>query len=159
VLAAVGSMATVTVNRMTIADIPAMHHELRNSRGHLKELGWVATSLYRQFEAHFTNLIKNDKLWIYVIRVDNVLAGAIEVEPRKDSYFIGYWLGLRFRGKGIMTMCVKDVITHDLPDDKPYTARIVVGNEKSGAILHRLKFTETHTFENYTYFKKYGKYF
>ena len=123
---------------MTLDDIPGMHHELRNSLGHLKELGWVATSLYPEFRHHYRQIIKMNDLLIFVIRVDGKVAGAVEFENRDDSYFMGYWLGKQFRGKGLATLCIKDVIKHDLPVKKPLTARVGLDNNKSIKVLEKL---------------------
>ena len=149
-------MAKITVNPLTEQDIPGMHHEIRNSYGYLNELGWIERAMYLEFKNHYQQIIKMDDLKVFVVRVDGIVAGVVEIEYRENEYFIGYWLGLRFRGKGIITMAVKDIITHDIPKDiYPLTARTPLKNEKSSAVLKRLDFFETNRDKEYIYFKKY----
>jgi RimJ/RimL family protein N-acetyltransferase len=145
---------TLTISQLTENDIPGMHHEIRNSHGQLKELGWVENAMYREFKNHYRQIITMDDLMVFVIRVNGEVAGVVEVEDRSDSYFIGYWLGVRFRKKGIMTRCVADVIKHDLTKNKPLTARTPVGNTRSKGVLTRLNFMETHQDSEWVYFAR-----
>jgi RimJ/RimL family protein N-acetyltransferase len=144
----------ITINKLVENDIAGMHRELRNSLGHLKELGWIATSFYAPFRNHFKQLMIMDDLFIFVIRVDGKVAGAIEIESKPDCYFMGYWLGLNYRKKGIVTRCIEDIIKNDLPIKKPITARVGHDNVKSIAVLNRLKFIETHRDTEWIYYKK-----
>ena len=145
----------ISVNRLTEADIPGMHHEIRNSLGHLKELGWVERSLYLQFRNHYRQIIKMEDLMVFVIRVDGEVAGAVEVEDKKDCWFIGYWIGVRFRRKGIVTQCIQDILNHDIPHTKPLTARVAPDNVASIKILEKLGLSETHKDEEWVYYRKY----
>ncbi len=144
----------LTINRLTENDIPGLHHEIRNSYGQLKELGWIEKALYKEFRNHYRQIIPMEDLDVFVIRVDGRVAGAVEVEQRKDSYFIGYWLGINFRKKGIMTKCVADVIKHDLTENLPITARTPIGNTRSKRVLERLNFIETHQDSEWVYFSR-----
>ena len=143
----------ITVNPLSEDDIPGMHHEIRNSHGYLKELGWIEDALYKPFRHHYKQIIDMKDLRVFVIRVDGVVAGAVEVETQKDSYFIGYWLGVNFRRKGVMTRCVADIIKHDCPEKLPITARTPKDNTKSSKILLRLGFKQTHNDSEWVYYK------
>lgn len=144
----------LTINRLTENDIPGMHHEIRNSHGQLKELGWIENAYYAEFRNHYRQIMNMDDLMVFVIRVDNEVAGVVEVEIKEDSYFIGYWLGVRFRKKGIMTRCVADIIKHDLTENKMLTARTPVGNARSAGVLERLNFINTHQDSDWLYFSR-----
>lgn len=146
---------TITINKLTESDIPGMFREIRNSAGYLKELGWVATSFYRPYQNHYRQLVKSDTLSIFVVRYKNEIAGTVEIEDRGDCYFMGYWLGIRFRGKGIITKVIKDIIQHDLQIKKPITARVELKNFKSIDVLTRLDFSETGRDAEWIYFQKY----
>jgi RimJ/RimL family protein N-acetyltransferase len=149
-------MATITVNRLTEQDISGMHHEIRNSHGYLKELGWIENAMYLEFRNHYRQIMKMDDLMVFIVRVDGIVAGVVEVENRKEEHFIGYWLGVRFRGKGIITRSVQNIIDHDIPKDiYPLTARTPLNNEKSSGVLKRLNFFETNKDKEYIYFRKY----
>jgi len=144
---------SITLNRLINDDIPGMHRELRNSLGHLKELGWVATSLYLPFRHHYRQLIDKSDLMIFIIKVNGKVAGAIEIEDQIDNYFIGYWLGFGFRGRGIITQCIQDIIQHDLAIKKPITARVGPTNKKSISVLERLGFLKTHHDQEWIYYQ------
>jgi RimJ/RimL family protein N-acetyltransferase len=132
-----------------------MHRELRNSLGYLKELGWIATSFYLPFRKHYQQIIKMKDLMIFVIRVNGELAGVVEIEDRADSWFVGYWVGIRFRRKGLATACILDILKHDLPYRKPITARVAPDNTASKRVLEKIGLTQTHTDSEWAYYKKY----
>ena len=144
----------ITINRLTEADIPGLHRELRNSLGYLKELGWIATSMYMPFRNHFKQLAVMPELMIFVIRVDGEVAGAVEIEDRGNDYFIGYWLGVRFRRKGIITRCILDILKHDLPYRKLLTARVHPDNRASIRVLERIGMRETNRDNEWVYYEK-----
>jgi len=145
---------TITINKLTDADIPGLYREIRNSYGYLKELGWVATSFYQKYRHHYRQLIGSSTLLIFVIRVDSEIVGSVEIEDQGTCYFMGYWLGIRFRGKGTITKVIKDIIQNDLTVKKPLTARVDLKNAKSSAVLLRLDFKETSRDTEWIHYKK-----
>ena len=145
---------TITIHRLADSDLPDMHHELRNSLGYLKELGWIATSFYLPFRNHYRQIIKMDDLMIFVIRVDGKFAGAVEIEDRPDSWFMGYWVGIRFRSKGVATASILDILKHDLPYKKTLTARVAPSNKASIRVLKKIGMSETHQDSEWVYYKK-----
>jgi RimJ/RimL family protein N-acetyltransferase len=144
----------LTINRLTENDLAGLHKQIRNSVGYLPALGWIEYSFWPEFRHHFRQLIKMPDLLIFVIRQDDQVIGAIEIEDRPDSYFIGYWIGINFRRKGIMRRCILDVIQHDLPLEKPCTARVGLDNTASIKLLEKLNFTETSRDTEYIYYSK-----
>jgi ribosomal-protein-serine acetyltransferase len=146
---------SITINCFAEEDIPGMHHEIRNSHGFLKELGWIENALYPDFKNHYRQILQMKDIQIFTVRVDGQVAGAVEVELKNDSHFIGYWLGRQYRGKGIITRCIQDIIANDLRDQLPLTSRVEVANTKSHAVLKRLGFAETSRSAEWVYYKKY----
>ena len=145
---------TITIHRLAETDLPDMHRELRNSLGHLKELGWIATSFYLNFRNHYRQIIKMNDLMLFVIRVDGVLAGVVEIEDRSDCWFMGYWVGVRFRRKGLATTCILDILKHDLPYKNTVVSRVEPTNTASIRVLEKIGMTETHREGEWVYYNK-----
>jgi RimJ/RimL family protein N-acetyltransferase len=96
-----------------------------------------------------------ENLMVFAIRVNGEFAGVVEIEDRDDSWFIGYWIGVRFRRKGLVTTCILDILKHDIPVNKPITARVSQDNIASQRVLEKIGLTQTHTDSEWAYYKKY----
>lgn len=81
----------------------------------------------------------NDKLC--GIFVDGHLSGCITLRDKGDHDDIGYWLGLVYRERGVMTEAVRQFVEHV---NRPITARTLHDNVASRKILMRNGFTETN---------------
>ncbi|MEM1223422.1 MAG: GNAT family protein [Verrucomicrobiota bacterium] len=80
------------------------------------------------------------------------IAGVIgfnEIDPSRKTGQIGYWLGEKFTGKGIMTMAVEALIEigQDHFDLECFEIRCATGNSQSRAIPERLGFKHQCTIE------------
>ena len=135
---------TITVSQLTEEDISSMYLTISENLGHIYELKEIQYLPYETFFNHFKNILDNNLLKIFAIRVNGLFAGAIEVATKDDRYIIGYWIGLAYRNRGIVTMAVEDVIKHDLAEKKPITANTRYDNLDSIRILQKLGFKETH---------------
>ena len=72
------------------------------------------------------------------------MVGLHGIDKSRASTSIGYWLGLPYTGKGLMTRAVAAVIDRLFTGDLPLRRveiRCAVGNTKSRAIPERLGFT------------------
>ena len=130
-----------------------MYQQICLSQGHLKDLGWVAECSWDRFYQHYQAIILQKKLSIFTVRVDNRVAGAVEIADRIDHYVIGYWLGTAYRGQGITTEAVKSVINQ--LDSKPILADTLIDNPASSRVLEKLgfileKISETNSFYRLT---------
>ncbi len=79
-------------------------------------------------------------------RIAGVL-GFNSIERSNRIGYIGYWLGEEFNGRGIMTACVRDLISlgTEYYSLERFDIRCAVQNEKSRAIPERLRFSEECT--------------
>ncbi len=73
------------------------------------------------------------------------LAGVIghhRIDISNGATVLGYWLGERFQGKGLMTLAVQAFVRHAFEDVKlnRFEIRCAVGNDRSRAIPERLGF-------------------
>lgn len=81
---------------------------------------------------------------------DGAVAGVVGVEPLDwihRSTSIGYWLGERFQGRGLITSAVRTVVDHAVSvwELNRIEIRAAVGNARSRAIPERLGFQEEGT--------------
>ena len=78
------------------------------------------------------------------------VAGVVGVEPLDwihRSASIGYWLGERFQGRGLITTAVRALVEHAVSvwELNRVEIRAAVGNARSRAIPERLGFQEEGT--------------
>ncbi|GEP24823.1 GNAT family N-acetyltransferase [Lentilactobacillus diolivorans] len=78
-----------------------------------KWLPWVkllvATSDERDFLQDGAEKMAQGNFWFAVILVDGEVAGMLDLHGFNQTHHrcqIGYWLGSRFQGRGVMTICV-----------------------------------------------------
>jgi ribosomal-protein-serine acetyltransferase len=86
----------------------------------------------------------------FAIVCDHAVAGVVGLEPLDwvhRSAGIGYWLGERYQGRGVMTRAVSALIEHAVSvlDMNRIEIRVAVGNARSRAIPQRLGFREEGT--------------
>jgi ribosomal-protein-serine acetyltransferase len=86
----------------------------------------------------------------FAIVCDHAVAGVVGLEPLDwihRSAGIGYWLGERYQGRGLMTRAVSVLIEHAVSvwDLNRIEIRAAVGNARSRAIPQRLGFREEGT--------------
>lgn len=133
------------------SDIADMYQEIKESKEYLEELGWVAECAWDRFYRHYVAIIQMQKLNIYAIRVDGNYAGSVEIADRQDHYVIGYWLGIKYRAKGIATEAVKSVLGQ--LDHRPVKADTLASNPRSARLLERLGFQLERTNSTNNFYK------
>lgn len=111
------SKPDVTLAPVKVTDSPELYQLVVDSMASLSTwLPWakrmknVATE--RRFLAYAVNKQDQSELYMYTIRVNGEVAGAIDLHNLDwDNHHaeIGYWLGDRFRGQGTMARSVKQL--------------------------------------------------
>ena len=86
----------------------------------------------------------------FAVLRDGAIAGVVGVEPldwTHRSTSIGYWLGERHQGRGLITHAVRAVVEHAVTawELNRIEIRAAVGNARSRAIPERLGFREEGT--------------
>lgn len=142
----------VTLRILEARDGVALHSCIAENREHLKTwfqwpdqhkgekeaLDWIQSVLGRY--------AKNDGFEAGIF-VDGFLAGVCGVHSidRINNFStMGYWLGKRFTGRGVMTRCVAHFLDHWLGVERLQKIEIhcAEGNRASRAIPERLGFTQ-----------------
>lgn len=133
------------------SDIKELHQTVVRSRDHLEELGWLAQATLDQFSLHYEAILAMSALHISVIRIDGCVAGAVELQDHGHYYVIGYWLGVDYRGSGLATRAVQQVL-----DQYPGTIRAdtLRRNPASARVLERLAFVLTHSDSERCYYER-----
>lgn len=124
-------------------------------RAHLREwLPWVdgCTSVEKTlaFIRLSTQQDESQKGFNCCILVSGKVAGVIGlhyVDHVNRSTSIGYWLGSKYEGRGVMTACCKVMVRHcfDILVLNRIEIRCAVGNRKSRRIPEKLGFVEEGT--------------
>lgn len=129
----------------------ALYALVDKNRAHLRRwLNWVdgetgVESSRRNIAKRFEKAEKGETLELGIFH-EGILIGSlgfnrIASENRKAS--IGYWISEEFQGKGIVTDCVKALVTYGFGTLNLHRIRIQchVENKKSASIPERLGFT------------------
>lgn len=131
----------ITVLPLQEEDLSQVHQVIQSNQAWLEELGWLAYASWEVFELHYRFILTSRTLKVYVIRVNDEIAGMFEAEDKTTHWYIGYWLARRFRGRGIVADIVK---THSdqLVQVKTVTADTLLENISSQNVLKRAGFQE-----------------
>jgi RimJ/RimL family protein N-acetyltransferase len=99
-------------------------------------------------------MLRQKPLLIFVIAVDDKLAGVIGLEMRSDIYrkapLLGYWLGEEFWGRGIATEAVKLITNYAFStlDIVRIQAGILSSNPRSMRVLEKAGYTMEGVLKN-----------
>lgn len=123
-----------------------------NSKAYLKEwLGWLdytksIEDTAQNIQSRCNELVENGGYpQSFAIIYNGEIAGTIgfnEINKTNKIGVVGYWLGEKFQGKGIMSKAFKAVIDYGFNDLKlnRIEVRIAVENKKSRALPERFGF-------------------
>ncbi len=136
------------------------------NRKYLEEwLPWLDTIMTPEDTKSFIELqlqrfSKHEAIHQTIFYKDEIsgVIGFNKIDCSNEIGHVGYWLGQKFTGNGIMTKCVKDLIILGFNDLKMQRIEIrcAVGNKRSRAIPERLGFKKEGISKNAE--KVYGKY-
>lgn len=98
-----------------------------------------------------------EKAKIWAIDINGEAAGSIGIHMKEDVYRknaeLGYWLAEKYWGQGIMTYCVKQVMTYAFEnyDIRRIYAEIYASNTASRKVLHHAGFRHEATLNKNVY--------
>lgn len=118
-------------------DTRELYRLIDANRPYLMNLVWVNEATELSTEQFIIDSLAREKQGILIIRaiiVDSNIAGVIELRYANDSVQIGYWLGNEYRGLGVTTDAVNDILAYTAG---PVTARIKEKNISSLKVLMR----------------------
>ncbi|WP_424358251.1 GNAT family N-acetyltransferase [Methanocella sp. MCL-LM] len=133
------------------SDVHEIFELIDSSREHLRPwLPWVdvtvtpedtATFIRRSLEQH-----EKDEAIILGLLYRGKIAGVVSlvtIDWENEKAEIGYWIGTRYRGRGLMTRACSTLVTTAFEDLGLHRVeiRVVTENDRSRAIPERLGFT------------------
>lgn len=133
-------------------DAETIFHLIDRNREHLRRwLPWLDGNMSiddtQTFIRHSQEQYSSKRGFQTVIVYKDEIAGIIGYHPidwQNRVVMIGYWLGGRFQGKGIMTEASRVLVNYAFNELKLHRVEIkcATGNTKSCAIPERLRFTK-----------------
>ncbi|HKI89089.1 MAG TPA: GNAT family protein [Draconibacterium sp.] len=140
----------IRLERIKLSMAPEIFAAIDHDRIYLKQwLPFVEMTLNVQDTERFINSVTSDKKYkrdeIFSIRYHESFAGLIgfkDTDWNNRKTELGYWLAEELQGKGIITTCVKKLISFAFVKMKlnRVQIKVAVGNHKSEAIPNRLGF-------------------
>lgn len=97
------------------------------------------------FMAHWATLLGNESVVTRAIVSDSEVAGNIGCWEDDGRWFVGYWIGRAFWGRGLATRALAEVV--DIVQARPLHAHVVKSNVASVRVLEKCGFVlvEEHT--------------
>ncbi|KRL04484.1 GNAT family N-acetyltransferase [Liquorilactobacillus oeni] len=142
-----------------LTDAKKLYELIEHSRQEMQKwLPWVKKTLSAADEEAFIlyslGRIQDGKLWSMTICVDGVPAGSIdihEINVQNAHGQIGYWLGSRFQGKGIMTQTLEATVAIAFEELGLHRLELIAdnNNQKSKAVAVRAGFAFNCILQDY----------
>ncbi|MHB1685943.1 MAG: GNAT family N-acetyltransferase [Ignavibacteriaceae bacterium] len=141
----------ITLMDLEMSSSDALYRLIDTNRAYLdKWLSWVEGTRSVMDTINYIFAMSEHDMYSsrYVMEIwhNNLLAGLIDVhngDRLNKKAEMGYWLGEKFQGKGVMTRSCRAIINYAFYDAglNRITVKCAEGNEKSQAIPKRLNFT------------------
>ena len=139
----------IRLERLKLSMAPVIFETIDRDRAYLYE--WLpfvdATKEIHHTEAFIRSIVsaENDKDDIYAIFYKEEFAGLVgfkDIDPINKKTEIGYWLAEKMQHKGIITVCVEELlkIAFQRLDMNRVQIKVAENNSKSEAVPQRLHF-------------------
>lgn len=91
------------------------------------------------FMAHWAKILRDETALLQTILFEGRVAGNVVCWGQSDRWFIGYWLGQEYWGKGIATQALAEFLKH--VKARPLYAYVAKHNLASRRVLEKSGFT------------------
>lgn len=137
----------LTLRSWTLADAPILFALVDENREHLSP--WLAWVPHTQTVADSERFISEGGFELGIWQSDTLVGciGLHELDRLHKKTSLGYWLGHRYTGRGIMTKSVKALTTYCFEELglNRVELRAAVDNQKSNAVARKLWFKKEGT--------------
>lgn len=122
------------------SDVDSLYGCIDRNREHLKNLAWAKDATLESTAAYIDQM-EDSRVEIFRLIIDSAapqadyVIGCITLRDRETHYELGYWLDNAYRGQGVMTKIVNDVIGYYA--EKAVHARIRAVNKSSRRVLEK----------------------
>ena len=125
------------------ADLPALY-EFEHDPG-AADMAAFPPRERDAFMAHWAKLLANDSVVTRAIVSEGEVAGNIGCWEDGGRWFLGYWVGRRFWGRGLATQALAELV--GIVETRPLYAHVVTTNLASIRVLERCGFAlvDRHT--------------
>ena len=148
----IGLQNGIQLRKLVRLDAAELYAAIDRDRNHISRwLPWLNDAYGRADALKFLELSEartaaGDALDLAIL-IEGKIGGAIgfhQIDKLNRSSSIGYWLGSKHGGKGIVTEACRALVTEGFRTYKLHRIEIrcATGNTRSCAIPHRLGFTE-----------------
>jgi ribosomal-protein-serine acetyltransferase len=147
---------SLSIRLLQLEDSIAVYRLIDQSRSELKNLLWSINATLDS-TTEFIKFKNNSLDRIYGVFYDTNLVGVLELRKKEDMFELGYWVGSKYRGKGLMKNAVKALVDNQIKSAS-ITAHIREHNHASHKILQYagLKFDHIELWqgENWLHLKR-----
>jgi RimJ/RimL family protein N-acetyltransferase len=91
------------------------------------------------FMAHWARTLADESALTWTIVCDGEVAGTIGCWEAEGGWYVGYWIGREFWGRGLATEALAEVAA--IVDARPLRAEVVASNVGSIRVLEKCGFT------------------
>lgn len=129
----------VILHAPILSDAEELYAVVAANREHLTNLVWAAEATYETTAAHLYLALGSGEHF-NLIKLDGKTVGVVTIRNQPDgSHLLGYWLAYDARGKGVMTLAVKQAL-REFGVLKPVFARVRATNKASLRVLQHCGF-------------------
>lgn len=139
----VSTKTFLTIKLLVITDAAQLYQLIDQSRMQLTNLVWSQSATLESTITFLENkLASSDK--VHGIFQNKKLVGVLELRKKEDMFELGYWVGTKYRGRGIMKTAVKQLVDHQVKYHA-IIAHIRQSNEASLKVLTNAGLKYDHT--------------
>ena len=95
---------------------------------------------WNEFVAHWNRILNDSMVLVRTILYQDQVAGCLSCFESDGFYYVGYWLGSSFWGKGITTESLKQLLSEFTV--RPLCSRVAASNTASIRVLEKCGFKE-----------------
>ena len=124
----------ISIEPLTIEHGETLYHLIDESRLQLKNLIWSQNATLNSTKKFIADKNQSqDK--IFGVFYKEILIGVLELRKKENFSELGYWLGTKYRGHGLMKIAVKNLVDEEIMNGS-IIAHIRETNKASYKILH-----------------------
>lgn len=111
----------ITVQLLTVEDSEKVYQLIAESRSELKNLIWSQNATLESTIVFIKNK-KQSQDQIFGVFNNDTLIGVLELRKKEEFTELGYWLGTKYSGQGLMKLAVKNLV------DKQFNLNTVIAH-------------------------------
>lgn len=123
----------ISIEPLTIEHSETLYHLIDESRSELKNLIWSQNATLNSTKKFIADKNQSQDN-IFGVFYEDILIGVLELRKKEKFSELGYWLGTKYRGYGLMKTAVKNLVDEKIINGS-IIAHIRANNKASYNIL------------------------